>query len=111
MQQRVTLYLKLNIFFEEPLKGSSDETPAAAVRLETSSLIRCEVTIASSLFFSLRAIQIVQRYEPEVKEIAQPVTIEQHAGGFYGGRFQLLWGRLGGVKICFLILNPRRGGA
>lgn len=68
MQQRVTLYLKLNIFFEEAVKGSSDEAPAAAVRLETSSLIRCEATIASSLLFFLRAIQIVQRYEPEVKD-------------------------------------------
>lgn len=34
MQQRVTLYLKLNIFFEDGLKGSSDEAPVAAVRLK-----------------------------------------------------------------------------
>lgn len=58
MQQRVTLYLKLNIFFEDPLKGSSDEAPAAAVRLKTSIRIRWEATIASSFicifFFLLR---------------------------------------------------------
>lgn len=34
MQQRVTLYLKLNIFFEDGLKGSSDKAPVAAVRLK-----------------------------------------------------------------------------
>lgn len=51
MQQRVTLYLKLTIFFEDPLKGSSDEAPVAAVRLKTSILIRWEATIASCFIY------------------------------------------------------------
>lgn len=51
MQQRVTLYLNLNIFFEDPLKGSSDEAPAAAARLKTSILMRWEATIAGSFTF------------------------------------------------------------
>lgn len=81
MQQRVTLYLKLNIFFEDGLKGSSDEAPVAAVRLknlqsyETRSNNCQFFYIIFFPFFSFCVIQIVQRYEPGVKEIAQPIKI------------------------------------